>query len=139
MFFCLFEHISYSRGTNTHEHFDEIRTGNTEKRNFRFTGNCTRQQRLTRSRITAHQYATRNAATQFLKPGRISQEFYQFGNFFLGFLTTSHVRKGHIVIFMIKHSGLAFPKRESTTAATASLHLAHEKDPDSNQQQHREP
>ena len=46
VFLALFEQIAHAAGADADEHFDEIRTGNREKRNVGFTGDGSRQESL---------------------------------------------------------------------------------------------
>ncbi len=71
VFFCLFEHVSHPRCSYSDEHFDEIRTADTEKRDFGFarTGAC--EQRLPRPGGTQKQYPFRNTCADGRKFPRI--------------------------------------------------------------------
>ena len=138
MLLGILEHVAHPRRTDADKHFDEIGTGNREERHFRFTGNRFGQQGLTRTRIADEQHAFRNPPTELLELGRITQEVDQFGDFFLGFVATSDVGKGNAVGRFIKQTRLALAEGERPALA-AALHLAHEKHPDTDQQQHREP
>jgi hypothetical protein len=75
---------------------------------------------------------------QLLELGRISQELDEFANFLLGFVTTGHISKRDGVGRLVKHLGLGLAEGERT-AAPATLHLAHEEDPHTDQQDHRKP
>lgn len=77
MLLGLLEHVAHTAGTDTYEHFHEVRTGNGEERYFRFAGNCLSQQGLTGTWRTYHQHTARNAAAQTLEFARITQELDQ--------------------------------------------------------------
>src|SRR5262249_626895 len=106
----LFEHIAHTRGAHTHEHLDEIGSGNAEERHFGLAGNCPRQQRLARTGIADHQHTARTAAAQLLKLARIAQEFDQFSDLLLGFFTARDVGKSHVVVALVHHARAALTK-----------------------------
>ena len=137
-FLGLFEHVTHTRCTDTHEHFHEIRTGNGEERNLRFTCDSFRQQGFTRTRRTDHQDAFRDFTAQLLETARFAQILNQLSNFFFCFVATSNVRKSRFDLIFRQHARFALAERHGTFATTA-LHLTHEEDPDTNQQQHWEP
>jgi hypothetical protein len=91
MFLGLVEHITYARGADTDEHFDEVGAGNCEKRHLGFTRDGFRQQGFTGTGRTDHQHAARNLAAEFLELGRVAQEFDQFGDLFLGFVDAGDI------------------------------------------------
>ena len=132
------EHVADAGCTHTDEHLDEIGTRDGEERHLGFTGDGTRQQRLAGPRRTDHQDATRNAATQLLEAGGITQEVDHFLDFFLGLVGARHIGKGDGGVVLIQHARAALAEREGPAPATA-LHLAHEEDPDADEQQHGEP
>ena len=137
-FLRLFEHVTNTGCTHTDEHFYEVRTGDSKERNFRFACNCFRQQRFTGTRRTYHQDAFRDLTAEFLEAARLTQILNQFSNFFFCFVAARNVSKGRFDLIFRQHARFALTKRHGTFA-TAALHLTHEEDPDTNQQQHREP
>ena len=137
-FLRLFEHVTNTGCTHTDEHFYEVRTGDSKERNFRFACNCFRQQRFTGTRRTDHQDAFRDLTAEFLEAARLAQILNQFSNFFFCFVAARNVSKGGFDLIFRQHARFALTKRHGTFA-TAALHLTHEEDPDTNQQQHREP
>ena len=134
----LLEHIPHPRCPHPDEHFDEIRTGDGEKRHLGFTGNRLGQQRLTSPRLADHQDALGDLAAQFLETGWILKVIDQLFDIFLGFITASDVGKGSFDLIFTHQTGTALTERHGALTATA-LHLAHEEDPNADQQQHREP
>ena len=83
--------------------------------------------------------AARNLAAQLLELARVLEEVDQFAHFLLGFFNASHVGKGDLHLVGAEHARLALAKRHGTPpAAPAALHLAHEVDPHTDQQQNRE-
>jgi hypothetical protein len=75
---------------------------------------------------------------QLLELGGIAQEIDQFGDFFLGFVAAGDVGEGDGVGRLVEHARARLAEGEGAALA-AALHLAHEEDPDADQQQHREP
>ena len=74
-----------------------------------------------------------------MKFGWVAQEIYNLGYFFLGLIATCHIGKGNTFFSLVQHARLALAKREKPPSFTAALHLAHEKNPHANEQQHWEP
>ena len=136
--FGVFEHVANTGCTHAHKHLDKIRTRNAEERYFGFTGDAFGQQGLTGSGRPHQQQAAGNATAQFLETLRVLQEVNHLFDFFLGFVTTGHVRKSGVVVVFVHHAGLGLAKAERTAFATA-LHLAHEIDPNTNEQEHGAP
>ena len=135
----LFEHVAHARCADTDKHFHKVGTGNGKERHLRFTGNRPGQQRLAGTRRTDHQHTLRYLATQFLELARVAQELDQLGHFFLGFLDTGHIVEGNLDLVFTQHARAALAKRHGAPATSTTLHLAHEENPHTDQQQHREP
>ncbi|MNC32076.1 hypothetical protein D3C75_804180 [compost metagenome] len=89
----LFEHVTHTRCTDTHEHFHEVRTRNRKERYLRFTRDGFRQQGFTGTRRPHHQNAFRDLTAQFLETARLTQVFHQFSHFVFRFVTTCYVSK----------------------------------------------
>ena len=85
-----------------------------------------------------HQHAARDAAAELLELRRVAQELDQLGDFFLRLVAAGDVGERDRVVRLVQHPRLALAEAERA-AAPAALHLAHEEDPDADQQQHREP
>ncbi len=64
------------------------------------------------------------------------EEFDNFLQFFLGFFRPGHIGEGDFDFFLIMQFGAAFAERHDFAAAT--LRLLHDKEPNTNQQQHRQ-
>ena len=69
---------------------------------------------------------------------RVFQEVDQLFDFFFRFVATGHVGKCGGVVGLIEHARFGLTKTEGTALA-AALHLAHEIDPDADQEQHGAP
>lgn len=69
---------------------------------------------------------------------RVFQEIHHFLDLFFGLITASHIGKRHLVVVFIQHPGLALAKAEGP-AFTSALHLTHEINPHTDQQQHGPP
>ncbi len=134
----LFEHVAHACGAHADEHLDEVGAGDAEERHLGFAGDRTGKQRLAGPGRADHQHTTRDAAAEFLELGRILEEFDQLGDIFLGLVAAGDVGEGDRIGVLVEQARTALAERERT-AATTTLHLAHEKDPHANQQQHGEP
>ncbi len=137
-FLGLLEHVAYPGGTDTDEHLHEIGTRDGEERHLGLTRNGLGQQSFTGTGRTNQQHTGRDLATQFLEFARVAQIVDQLLHLFLGFIATCNVSKGGLDLIFAHQASLALAKRHGTFA-TAALHLTHEEDPDTDQQQHREP
>ncbi len=132
----LLEHVADAACTDTDEHFDEVRTGNREERHIGFTGHGAGEKRLTGTGRTDEQHAARNATAKTLELLRIAQEFDDFFKVLLGFIDTGDIVKGHAAMRFGQKLGLGLA--ETHRAARTTLHLAHEEQPDTEDQQHRQ-
>ena len=138
VFLGLLEHVAYTGGTDTDEHLHKIGTGNGKERDFGLAGNGLGQQCLAGTRRTYHQDTARNLAAQALELARVTEEFNQLTDLFLGLFHTGDISKSSLHLVFAEHARLALAKRHGTATATA-LHLTHKEDPYTDQQQHREP
>ena len=136
--FRLLEHVANPRRADTDKHFHEIGTGNAEEWDFRFASNGAGEQGFTGTGRANHQYPARNASPELLKFLRVPQELDQFGDFFFGFVHARHIGKCHLIGIFVEHFCPALAEGKRTAAATP-LHLAHEKHPNADNQQEREP
>src|SRR5690606_29679878 len=130
MTFCLFEHVTHTRCTNTHKHFHEVRTRNTKEWHFRFTGNGFGKQGFTCTWRTDHQNTTWNTSTETFKFGWVFQEVDNFNHFLLGFITTGNIDKSDFNLVFRQHFDFRFTKTHwavfTTCTATHVAHKEHE-------------
>src|SRR6476619_5788022 len=84
VFLSLFKQVANTAGAHTHEHLDEIRTGDREERYTRFTGDCARQQRLAGTGRADQQDALGNPSAELLELLRLPQKFDDLLQLFLG-------------------------------------------------------
>ncbi len=108
--FGLLEHIANARGADAHEHFDEVRSGQTEKRHAGLAGNGLGQQRLAGSRRSDQQQPLGNAAAEDLIFLGCAQELNDFAQFFHGLVNSGHVLERHAQIFLGIHFAAAASK-----------------------------
>jgi hypothetical protein len=137
-FLGLFEHVAHARGADADEHLDEVGTGNREEGHLGLAGDRLGQQGLAGTGRADQQHAARDAAAELLELGRVAQEVDHFGDFLLGLVAAGDVGEGDGVRRFIHHPRAALAEGEGAALA-AALHLAHEEDPDADQQQHGEP
>jgi hypothetical protein len=134
----LLEHVANARGAHADEHFDEVRSGDREERHFRFAGDRLGEQRLAGSRRADEQHTARDASAELLEFLRVFQEVDEFLDFLFRLVAAGDVGKRRRIVRLVEHSRLALAEAECPTLATA-LHLAHEIDPDADQEQDRAP
>ena len=130
--FALLEEVADAAGADADEHLNKVGTGDGEKRDIRFAGDRPRQQSLTSARRANQQNALRNASAELLELLRLTQEFDDLLQFFLGFLNARHVLEGDLLLLrgMQTRPRLA----EAQRLVAARLHLTHHEDPERQQQ-----
>src|SRR5210317_1252616 len=127
LFLSLLKHIADTRRTDTHEHLNEIRTRNREKRYFCLAGDRLCKQGLPRTGLTCHQNTARNTAAQLLESRRISQKLNELLHVFFCFIHAGNVCKGRGNLIFAQQTRFALTEAHWAAAATATaLHLAHE-------------
>src|SRR5699024_2259173 len=70
----LLEHVTHPGGTDTDEHFHEVRTGDRVEGHTRLAGHGARQQRLSGTGWSVEQHTLRNLRAECLVPGGLLQE-----------------------------------------------------------------
>ena len=133
----LLEHVAHAAGADADEHLDEVRTGDGEERHVGLAGDGAREQRLAGAGRADEQHAARNLAAEALELLRIAQELDDFLEVFLGLVDAGDVLEGDAAMRLGQQLGLRLA--EAHRAAGAALHLAHEEDPDAEDQDHRQP
>src|SRR5881396_1772911 len=78
-----------------------------------------------------------DAAAELLKFLGLPQKLNNLVQFFLGLVHTGNVFEGYLLLLARKQPGAALAERERLVAAT--LHLTHEEDPETEQNDHRKP
>src|SRR5262249_6080296 len=105
--FALLEEIAHAAGADADKHFHEVRTGNREERNVRFTGDDAREKRLARARRANQQNAFQNTSAKFLEFLQIFQEFDNFLQFFFDFIDSRNIFESGFLLLSGKqpHTG----------------------------------
>ena len=134
---ALLEQVAHARRADADEHLDEVRSADREERHVRFARDGAREQRLAGSRRAHQQDAFRNAAAELLKLLRFLEELDDFLQLFLRFVDARDVLERHFLLRARRKLRLALAEREGLVAA--ALHLAHEENPETNQQQDGSP
>ena len=137
IFLALHKEVAHARSAHAHEHFHKVRAGNGKERHPGLTGHGARQQGFTRAGRAYQQNALGNAPAQAGELFGIGEELHHFRKFLLGLIHARHVGKGNARAVLIEHTRLG--TAETHGFAAAALHLAHEENPDADEQQHGEP
>ena len=124
----LFKHIAHAAGTNAHEHFNKVRTGNRKEGNIGFARNGASQQCFTCSRRANQKRALRNFSAEALKFVGVLEEVNDFDQVFLGLIYAGHIIEGHSALLFREQFSLGLAKAHGL--AGARLHLPDEKYPD---------
>ena len=137
---ALLKHIAHAACPDAHEHLDEIRPADGEKRHVRLARNRARQQRLARSRRADQQHPLGDAAAEFLEPLRVFEELDKLFHFVLGFLHARNLFEGDAIFLARKHPRLALAKVHRPLARHADLlaekEVDREHDDENRQQRH---
>ena len=97
------------------------------------------EQRLAGAGRADHQHAARNLAAELLELARVLQEVDDLADFFLGFVDAGHVGERDVDLVLVRAAARGSCRTTWRPAPpAAALHLAHEVDPDADQQQDRE-
>ena len=134
---CLVEHVADTACANADEHLNEVRARDREERHIRFAGDGASEQRFTCAGRADQERAARNASAETLELLRIAQELDDLLKVLFCLVDAGHIVKGDAALLFCQQLGLRLSEAER--AASARLHLAHEEDPDRDQEQHREP
>ena len=134
---ALLEQVADAAGADADEHLDEVRAADREERHVGLAGNGAREQRLARSRGAHQQDALGNAAAELLELLRLAQELDDLLELVLGLVDAGDVLERHLLLRAGRQLRLALAERQRLVAA--ALHLAHEEDPEADQQQDRRP
>ena len=131
------EQIAHAGRTDAHEHLDKIRTGNGKEGHAGLAGHGPGHEGLARSGAAHQEHALGNAASQARKLLGVAQKIDDLLQLLLGLVHTRHISKGDLGLLLGDHLGPGPPKGHGLSAP--SLHLPHEKNPHTDQKQHREP
>jgi len=134
---ALLEQVAHARRADADEHLDEVGAADREERHVRFTRDRAREQGLAGSRRAHQQHALRNTAAELLELLRLFQELDDFLQLALRFFRARDVAERHLLLRRRRQLRLALAERQRLVAA--ALHLAHEEDPETNQEQDRRP
>ncbi len=137
MLLGLLEHVAHARGADADEHLDEVRARDGEERHVGLAGDRTGEQRLAGAGRPDQQHALGDPATDLLEFLRVLEELDDFLQLLLGLVDAGDVVERHPTMLLGQQPGARLAKAHRLTAAR--LHLAHEEDPDADQQQHGEP
>ena len=133
----LLEEVAHPAGADADEHLDEVRAGDGEERHVRLAGDGPGQQRLAGARRAHQQHPLGDAAAQLLELLGLLEELDDLRQLLLGLLDPGDVLEGDLLARRRQQLGLALAEGQRLVAA--GLHLAHEEDPQPEQQQHRPP
>src|SRR5271165_602860 len=132
---ALLKQVADAAGADADEHFNEIRTGNREERNVRFTRNSAGEQRLACAGRSDQQHAFGNPSTEFLELLGFPQELDNLLQLFLGFFDAGDIFERDFLLLRGMQAGAALAEAERFISA--ALHLAHHEDPECQQEHER--
>ncbi len=130
----LLEHVADAAGADADEHLDEVRTGNGEERNARLTGDGAREQRLAGAGRADQQRALGDLAAKPRELARILQVLDDFLKLLARLVDAGDIGKGYAALLFGQHPGAALAEAHRS-ATGVLLHLAHDEEADSEDQQ----
>src|SRR5213080_2543391 len=133
----LHEEVAHARRPDADEHLDEVRARDGEERHTRLARDRAGEQRLPGARRTDQEHALRDAAAELGELLRVLEEGDDLLELLLGLVDAGDVVERHLVGVLREQLGAALA--EGHGLAAAHLHLTHEEDPDTDQEQHRRP
>src|SRR5882724_2828918 len=121
---ALLEKIAHAARADAHKHLHEIRTRNREKWNVGFAGDRAGQQSFARTWRSHKQHALRDSSAELLEFLGIFQEFDDFLQLFLGFVSSRDILECGFLLLRREQPCAGLTKTQGFVPA--SLHLAHE-------------
>ena len=134
---ALLEQVADARGADADEHLDEVGAGDGEERDVGLAGDGAGEEGLAGARRAHQQHALGDAAAELLELLGLLEELDDLLQLLLGLLDAGHVLEGDLLAGGVEELGLALAEGEGLVAA--GLHLAHEEDPEADDEQHRAP
>ena len=122
----MLEQVAHAACANAHEHFDEFRTRNAEKRHLSLARNSTRKQRFARTRRAYEQTATRNFRAEVLILLRVDEEVFDFLKLLDRLVFASDVVETYIGVLLGVFLRLRLAKRHLRIVRL--VHLGEEED-----------
>ena len=135
MLLGLLEHVAHAAGADADEHLHEIGAGDGEEGHLGLAGDGLGEQGLAGAGGADHEHAAGDLAAQTLEFAGIAQELDQFMHLLLSLFHAGHIGEGHLDLIFVEHARPALTEAQSAPPAGAALHLAHEVDPDGDDQQ----
>mmetsp|Transcript_44090 Transcript_44090/g.104970 ORF Transcript_44090/g.104970 Transcript_44090/m.104970 type:complete len:408 (+) Transcript_44090:772-1995(+) len=139
------EEVADARRAHAHEHLDEVRPRDREERHARLARHGLGEQRLARPRRAAEEGALGDLGAEDLELVRVLEELHELVHLHLGLLEASDVSECDLLLLVaLDDRGLRLEHLEDVprTAATphpagSSRHLAHDVEPDGDDQDGR--
>ena len=125
------------RSADADEHLDEVGAGDGEERNVGLAGDGAGEQRLAGAGRADEEHAARDAPAEPLELLRVAQELDDLLEVFLGLVDAGDVLEGDAAVGLGEQLRLRLAEAERLAARP--LHLAHEEDPDGEDEEHRQP
>ena len=132
----LLEQVTHARGTDAHEHLDEVRARHLEERAPGFARHRPGEKRLAGPRRADQQYALRQAATQPRELRRVLQELDDLLELLLRLVGARHV--GERDLRRVRRDELRLRATELERPVPAALHRPEDPDPEGDEEQPRE-
>src|SRR6185295_12090152 len=134
---ALLEQVAHARRADADEHLDEVGAADREERHVRLARDRARQQRLAGSRWAHQQNALRDPSAELLELLRFLEELDDFLQLVFRFVDASDVLERDLLLRAGGQLRLALAERERFVAA--ALHLAHEEDPEADDEEEGSP
>ena len=126
------EEVAHARGAHTHEHLDELGTGDGEERHARLAGDGLGQQGLAGAGGTDQQHAARNLGAELAEPLGIGQKVADLLEFLNRFIDAGDVLELDVGTRGLGRLGVRLAELHRLVIGTG--HLAHEVEHDKDEQ-----
>ena len=133
---ALLEQVTDPARAHAHEHLDEIRAAHREERDAGLARDRLGKQGLAGARRAQQQGALGNAAAEALEFLRLLEELDDLLQLLLGLVAAGHVLEGDLGGALDQHLRLGLAELEGR--APAALHLAHQQQPEGQEEQDRQ-
>src|SRR5215510_4140254 len=134
---ALVKQVADPRGADAHEHLDEVRPRDGEEGRVRLARDRFGEERLAGAGRADQEHALRDLPAELLELLRVPKELDDLLELLLGLVDAGDVLKGDLILLFRDAARSRLAEREGLRAQ--ALHLAHEEDPEADEQQHRHP
>ena len=132
----LLEEVAHARRADADEHLDEVGAGDREERHAGLAGDRAREQRLTGARRPVQQHTLRDARAERLELLRVLEELLDLPELLHRLVDSGDVLEADLR--RVRRHALRAGLAEAHHLRAAALHLVHQEDPETEQEDERQ-